>query len=30
LIETEEHARRRFADLLYDDLQQMIASARFR
>jgi PAS domain S-box-containing protein len=29
LIETEERERRRFAELLHDDLQQMLASARF-
>lgn len=29
LIETEERERRHFADLLHDDLQQMLASARF-
>jgi PAS domain S-box-containing protein len=29
LIETEERERRRFADLLHEDLQQMLASARF-
>jgi PAS domain S-box-containing protein len=29
LIEVEERERRRFADLLHDDLQQMLASARF-
>jgi PAS domain S-box-containing protein len=29
LIEAEERERRRFAELLHDDLQQMIASARF-
>ncbi len=28
LIETEERERRRFADLLHDDLQQLLASAR--
>jgi PAS domain S-box-containing protein len=29
LIESEERERRRFADLLHNDLQQMLASARF-
>jgi PAS domain S-box-containing protein len=29
LIETEERERRRFAELLHEDLQQMLASARF-
>jgi PAS domain S-box-containing protein len=29
MIEVEERERRRFADLLHDDLQQMLASARF-
>gem|GEM_PF-7023632 len=29
LIETEERERRQFAELLHDDLQQMLASARF-
>jgi PAS domain S-box-containing protein len=29
LIETEERERRKFAHLLHDDLQQMLASARF-
>jgi PAS domain S-box-containing protein len=29
LIETEDREHRRFADLLHDDLQQMLASARF-